>query len=524
MQAASGQASVMSKRQPIAKVVADPNTPPKVRGQLEQVLAIREFAVKALALPDNGSYRSYADVGRSYVVWNVFAAPEFSVEPKQWCFPVAGCVAYRGYFDETKAKGFAARLAKEGYDVFVGGVAAYSTLGHFDDPVLNTMMGWSDVQLAAIIFHELSHQLVYVAGDSSFNEGFASLVEEEGVRRWLVSAGRERELEAFERQRQRYLDFAELLTNAREQLRQTYAGTEPAERKRELKAAQFADLRSAYEKLKGSWNGVGSFDSWFQEGINNAHLASIATYRDCVPGLERLLKDANGDLPTFYASVREVSKLKPDQRKQRVCTTNTPRQTALPPSEMAIRIELPGSRRLAEILVHDAEHRVRLDAERLEAVLRTHAVDAERAEVVEGEWLPRHQAEHEALQPADEIRQRNDAPPEAQRRRRDLDDLAQREDLRATELERLADDFLRADAAGERLDHIADIDGRQARLGARQWKEIRQQSRDPCKAVDEGVTATENDGRPEDHELQPARFATDDLFGQALAAQVVARA
>ena len=322
LQGARGQLALNARRVPIATLIAAPATPAPLRSRLELATRIRDFASRELGLPDNASYRSYADLGRPFVVWNVFAAPELSLKPRESCFPIAGCVAYRGYFDETKARSFAAGLAKEGNDVFVGGVAAYSTLGHFDDPVLNTMMGWSDVQLAAIIFHELSHQLVYVAGDSSFNEGFASLVEDEGVRRWLLSAGRERDLETFARQRQRYLEFAGLLTAARERLRQIYAGTEPAQRKRELKAAQLADLKSAYEKSKLAWNGAGPFDSWFQDGINNAHLASVATYRECVPGLESLLEQANGDLPAFYASVRDVAKLKPEERKQRVCTTN----------------------------------------------------------------------------------------------------------------------------------------------------------------------------------------------------------
>ena len=156
--------------------------------------SIRDFASHELALPDNGSYRSYADVGRPYVVWNVVAAPEFSVEPKRWCYPVVGCVAYRGYFVEDRARRFAAGLPAKGFDVMVGGVAAYSTLGHFDDPILNTMMGWNDVELAAIIFHELTHQLLYVPNDASFNEALATTVEDEGVRRWLKQQGRDQDL------------------------------------------------------------------------------------------------------------------------------------------------------------------------------------------------------------------------------------------------------------------------------------------------------------------------------------------
>src|SRR6185295_11481548 len=168
MQAAGGQMEIASKREPIAEVLADSTTPPKLRTRLEYVAAARDFASVELGLPDNASYRSYADVGRPYVVWNVFATAEFSVEPKRWCFPIAGCVVYRGYFSEAGAENYARRLRFRGNDVEVGGVAAYSTLGHFRDPLLNTMMSWSDAQIAATLFHELAHQLVYVPGDSAF--------------------------------------------------------------------------------------------------------------------------------------------------------------------------------------------------------------------------------------------------------------------------------------------------------------------------------------------------------------------
>ncbi len=176
---------IVSKRQPIEAVLSDPATPEKIRSRLEYVQAARDFASDELGLPDNDSYRSYADLGRPYVVWNVFAAPEFSVEPRRWCFPIAGCVVYRGYFNQESARNYARRMRRRGDDAAVGGVAAYSTLGHFKDPILNTMMGWSDAQLAATLFHELAHQVVYIPGDSEFNEAFATTVEEAGLDRWL---------------------------------------------------------------------------------------------------------------------------------------------------------------------------------------------------------------------------------------------------------------------------------------------------------------------------------------------------
>ena len=186
MQAAGGQMELVSKREPIHSVLSNPATTEKLRGRLEYVTAARDFASRELGLPDNASYRSYADLQRPYVVWNVFAADEFSVEPKRWCFPIAGCVVYRGYFKESAAQAYALKMRMRGNDAMVGGVAAYSTLGHFKDPVLNTMMGWSDAQLAGTLFHELAHQVVYIPGDSEFNEAFATAVEEVGLERPLV--------------------------------------------------------------------------------------------------------------------------------------------------------------------------------------------------------------------------------------------------------------------------------------------------------------------------------------------------
>ncbi len=313
----------MARREPIAAVVADPATPAPLKSQLQSVVEIREFSVHELGLPDNDSYRSYADVGRRFVVWNVFAATEFSVEPRRWCFPVSGCVAYRGYFSERKARGFAARLARQGYDVYVAGVPAYSTLGHFDDPVLNTMMSWSDVQLAAIIFHELAHQLLYVPSDSPFNEAFASIVEEEGVRRWLEQAGRRAELEAFQENRGRYLEVARLFEAARRRLRDVYAQELPAAEMRAEKQAVFAQLRHDHESLKRLPGNRSTFDAWFENGLNNAHLVSVATYQDCVPGLRRLLQASGNELAVFYANVRKLAVRQSAARREELCASRS---------------------------------------------------------------------------------------------------------------------------------------------------------------------------------------------------------
>jgi predicted aminopeptidase len=319
LQSAQGQLSLMSKREPIARVIDQPSTPPALRAQLEAVASIRDFASRELGLPDNGSYRSYADVGRRYVVWNVVAAPEFSVDAKEWCYPIVGCVAYRGYFVEARARRFAARMRAKGFDVTVGGVAAYSTLGHFNDPVLNTMMGWNDVELASIIFHELTHQLLYVPNDSSFNEALATTVEEEGVRRWLRAQGRDADLAKHLVQQDHYAKVVDLLTATRAELRTVYAAGLAPESMREKKRAAFAALRSSYARLKADWGGHAPFESWFGDDLNNAHLASISTYFTCVPGFERELKAAGGDLTAFYARVRALAKLDQEKRDAIVC-------------------------------------------------------------------------------------------------------------------------------------------------------------------------------------------------------------
>jgi predicted aminopeptidase len=320
LESAQGQLALMSKRRPIARVVADPRTPADVRKQLEAVAQIRDFATRDLHLPDNGSYRAYADVGRPYVVWNVVAAPEFSVDPKEWCYPVVGCVAYRGYFVERRARAFGEALRSKGFDVSVGGVAAYSTLGHFDDPILNTMIGWNDVELAAIIFHELTHQMIYIANDADFNEALATTVEEEGVRRWLAALSRSGELERYRLEQTRSLEIVALLNRTREELRTLYgSGIDPTQM-RERKAAAFAALRGSYARLVQGWGPHPPFEGWFDKGeINNAHLASIATYYDCVPGLKRELAESGGDLDAFYRRVRELAKLDQEKRDALIC-------------------------------------------------------------------------------------------------------------------------------------------------------------------------------------------------------------
>ncbi len=318
-QAARGEWEVLHDRRPIPVVMADEHTSATVRARLAAVSEARDFATRQLALPDNKSYRSYADLGRIFVVWNVVAAPEFSVEPLQWCFPIAGCVAYRGYFAKQNADKFAAGLKKRGFDVVVEGVPAYSTLGRFADPVLNTMLIYGDRELAAIIFHELAHQLIYVAGDSEFNEAFAVTVEETGLARWLAFKGRAAELAAYRAERARDFEFNLLIARRRMELARLYAAKLPPDVMRARKHDEFLALAQEMRDLEHRQEVSSGYGEWLEEGLNNAHLASVATYFDCVPGFERLLAREDQDLPRFYAAVRALAKEPQAERHRELC-------------------------------------------------------------------------------------------------------------------------------------------------------------------------------------------------------------
>lgn len=298
MQAAQGQLDVMSKRQPIDEVIADEDTPDELVRRLELVDEARQFAVDVLYLPDNDSYRSYADIDRDYVVWNVFAAPEFSLEPKTWCFPVAGCVAYRGYFSEEAARKKAAELSTDGYDVAVGGVRAYSTLGRFDDPVLNTMMRWDDADLVATIFHELAHQILYVKDDTEFNESFATAVAEIGLEMWLEERGEMAEFEGYRERRDVSQRIGELVLAARAELEALYRTRISTEMMRERKARRLEVLRVAIRDELARSGRTGPI--WTDEELNNARLVSIGLYLGRVEEFRGLFESCGRELGCFY--------------------------------------------------------------------------------------------------------------------------------------------------------------------------------------------------------------------------------
>ena len=257
-------------------------------------------------------------MNRDYLVWNVFAAPEFSTKPSTWCYPFAGCVAYRGYFSRERALRYAEKLENQGFDVYTGGVAAYSTLGWFDDPITSTIINRSTNQLARLIFHELAHQVVYLPGDTTFNESFATVVENEGLRLWLLSQGQddvhgETSLRQLQRQQ-----FVNLVTRSRNRLSKVYASELSDTLKREKKLELQHRMRQEYALLSKEWGSDGGYDSWFANSLNNAQLSTVTSYNDLVPNFERLLVQNGGNLEKFYSKVIEISALDETQRQEKL--------------------------------------------------------------------------------------------------------------------------------------------------------------------------------------------------------------
>jgi predicted aminopeptidase len=331
-QAISGELQILRQRQPIKVLLTDPALDPKLKSKFQLVLELRDFAQKDLKLPIDKHYLSYVDLHRRFAVWNVHAAPEFSLEPKKWWYPLVGRLKYRGFFSEHDARQYGAELTGDGNDVYVEGVDAYSTLGWFADPLLNTFIGLPEMDLAEVIFHELTHQRLFLGGDTDFNEAFATAVAEEGVRRWFLArkdeAGYARYLKDLERNRQ----FVALIMHTRTQLQELY-GDSPRTRdgfRRAHRASAnrswmgpekariIAELRDRYAQLKRSWDGYSGYDAWFGRSLNNAQLNTISLYYDLVPGFQVLMRKSNGNLEEFYRDVEAFKHLNKDQRHQRL--------------------------------------------------------------------------------------------------------------------------------------------------------------------------------------------------------------
>ena len=329
-QSVGGQLAILWNRRPVDQILADKREDPTLREKLERVLEARDFASRDLLLPDNGSYRSYVRLDRPYAVWNVVAAPALSVEPVTWCFPIAGCVSYRGYFSRARAERFAEKLRGRGLDVVVEGVSAYSTLGWFRDPVLSTFLDWPSPDVASLIFHELAHQRLYVKGDTVFNESFASVIEREGLTRYLEKEGNAAAMASWEEDHDRQREFSALVLDHRERLRRLYASSIPTQEKLARKQELFDSMKRAYEGLKANWGGYAGYDRWFDRDLNNAHLASVGAYDKWVPALEGMLREAGGDLGAFYADANELAKMEPAQRRKRLSEIAPPAPPPLP--------------------------------------------------------------------------------------------------------------------------------------------------------------------------------------------------
>lgn len=319
-QAASGHLNIVNAARPVDEWLADPATPTLLKERLELSQRIRDFAVSELGEPDNASYRRYADLGRTAAVWNVVAAPELSLTLKTWCFVVVGCVGYRGYYAQADAAAEAAALRSAGHEALVYPVPAYSTLGRLPgdwlaDPLLNTFLDYPEGDLARLVFHELAHQVLYVPGDTAFNESFATAVERIGTSRWLAArATAETRAEQALAQARRD-DFRALTLRFRGELQALYASPASDAEKRERKAELFAAMRAEHAAMKASrWGGYAGYDNWFARA-NNAALGVLAAYNDLVPQFERLFAREGSDFPRFYSAVRRLAALPPGQRR-----------------------------------------------------------------------------------------------------------------------------------------------------------------------------------------------------------------
>lgn len=322
-QSVQGHLAILDAAKPVAEWEADPATPERLRERLALSQQMRAFAVSELALPDNASYRRYAQLGRGAAVWNVVAAPELSLKLKTWCFPVVGCVGYRGYFDRAQAEAFAAQLSAQGLEVRVYGVPAYSTLGrlpgaYFADPLLSTFIYFPEVELARLMFHELSHQVAYASGDTMFNESFATTVERFGSERWMAeraSPEARADYLAFDTRRR---DFRALTARTRDALDALYKSDASDADKRAGKAVLMQRMREDYAKLRdGAWHGYAGYDAWFANA-NNAALGVLAAYTELVPGFERLFEAEGRDPARFYAEVRRLAGLPKDERRAKL--------------------------------------------------------------------------------------------------------------------------------------------------------------------------------------------------------------
>jgi predicted aminopeptidase len=311
--AANGHMDLLDKAEPIDEILQRPDLDGKFRQQLITFQQARDFASQYLYLPGNDSYRSFSDLGREYVVWNVVATNEFSIKPQKWCFLFVGCLTYRGYFEKHKVDAFADELKQQGQDVYVSGVSAYSTLGWFDDPVVSSMLYNNEARRVGIVFHELAHQLMYRKNSTTFNESFAMVVEEEGIRRWFESRNKQALLEQYKEDKAKSRQFHQMLVQTKNRLNMLYTQDLDDTEKRQKKQRYLQAIKSEYTKLRQQWNGYSGYDKWMSQELNNAHFVLVQTYHDLVPMFKAMLKQKNNDLESFYDEVIVVSELSDDE-------------------------------------------------------------------------------------------------------------------------------------------------------------------------------------------------------------------
>jgi len=321
VQAISGQWKLLQARQDIESLVVDPATDTELAGQLQAATGILTFAENTLDLPANGSYTSYVELENNSLVWNVVATEEFSLQPKKWCFIVAGCLPYRGFFQQHKAEKSAQKMRKKGLDADVSPALAYSTLGKFNDPILSTMLTGSDIRMAAFLFHELAHQRLYIKGDGQFNESYASFVEETGVKTWLESNGRQTELQQWQRLKAAGDEFNLLINDTREDLLQIYHSDSSDTEKRSMKADILHGLKLTYDQLRADKWDDDYFSGWFSEPLNNAKLALYNTYEGGQCAFQNLYDHSHESMQEFHHLAEQQAKLSKIEREKWLAQT-----------------------------------------------------------------------------------------------------------------------------------------------------------------------------------------------------------
>jgi len=317
-QSAGGQLDIIHRRAPIGELVEDETQDPQLRARLQRVAQFRTFAIERMSLPETGSYTGYADLERDYVVKSLFAAPEFSVELHQWCYPVVGCASYRGYFDTELLANDDELFRAQGFDTYIALIPAYSTLGWFDDPILNTVIEWPDPQLAGLIFHELAHQKLYVEGDTVFNESFATAVEQAGVELWLEESDNTALISHYQTRRARQRKVVELIEQTRGELDELYRQDMNRNTMRRAKQQQLEMAQKRYRALRGKWENDPGYDDWFAGELNNAKLGSVSAYHACVDAFLALLGEEKYNFDAFYQRAATISALDPPARRERM--------------------------------------------------------------------------------------------------------------------------------------------------------------------------------------------------------------